>query len=105
MFKPAGISIYDLKETILTLDEFETIRLVDLEGLYQEDAAKEMRISRATLGRILETAHRKIADALVHGHLLRIEGGQVNAGPRRCCRLHDRPAQKNQNRKRGRNPK
>jgi uncharacterized protein len=91
VFKPAGVPMTDLDEVILTLDEFEAIRLADLEGLYQEAAADRMGVSRPTLARILDAAHRRVADALVHGKALRIEGGpvQVQAGPRRCCRLHD----------------
>jgi len=59
------------------VDEFEAIRLTDLEGLYQADAAEKMNISRQTLGRILESAHKKIADALVHGKALLIKGGPI----------------------------
>ncbi len=89
IFKPAGRPLSELDEVVLTLDEFEASRLADLEGLYQEQAAEKMGVSRPTFSRILETAHRKIADALVHGKALRIEGGPVHMGPRRCCRLHD----------------
>lgn len=73
----------------MTLDEFEAMRLASLDGLYQEQAAKQMNISRPTFGRIIESAHRKMADALVHGKALRIEGGPVQLGRRRCCRMHD----------------
>ena len=73
----------------MTLDEFEAIRLADLEGHYQEQAAAAMRVSRPTFSRIVESAHRKVADVLVHGKALRIEGGPVHLGSRRCCRLHD----------------
>jgi len=59
------------------VDELEAIRLADLHGLYQEDAAKQMNVSRQTLGRILESAHKKIADTLVNGKALLIEGGPV----------------------------
>jgi uncharacterized protein len=79
-----------LVEIAMTLDEFEAVRLADLEGLYHEDAAEAMQVSRPTFGRIIESAHRKIADALVHGKALRMEGGPVHLDPRRCCRLHDR---------------
>ena len=54
-FKPRGIPISDLEEVELLVDEFEAIRLADHEGLYHEEAAKKMNISRATFGRILET--------------------------------------------------
>ncbi len=66
-----------MEEVTLTVDEFEAIRLADLEGLYQADAAEKMNISRQTLGRILESAHKKIADALVHGKALLIKGGPI----------------------------
>jgi predicted DNA-binding protein (UPF0251 family) len=70
-----------LEEVTLTVDEFEAIRLTNLEGLYQADAAEKMSVSRQTFGRILESAHKKIADALVHGKALFIKGGpiEVNA--------------------------
>jgi predicted DNA-binding protein (UPF0251 family) len=76
-FKPMGIPRICLEEIVLTLDEFEAARLADLEGLYQDRAATKMGISRPTFGRILEAAHRKIADALVNGKALKITGGKV----------------------------
>lgn len=76
-YKPRGIPLSVLEEVTLTVDEFEAIRLTDLEGLYQADAAEKMNISRQTLGRILESAHKKIADALVNGKALLIKGGPV----------------------------
>ncbi len=71
-FKPRGIPLVELEEVELTLDEFETIRLADLEELYQEDAAKRMNISRQTFGNIIVSAHKKIADVLVNGKALKI---------------------------------
>jgi predicted DNA-binding protein (UPF0251 family) len=56
-----------LEEVLLSLDEYEAIRLADGEGLYQEQAALMMNISRQTFGRIIESAHRKVADVLVNG--------------------------------------
>jgi predicted DNA-binding protein (UPF0251 family) len=76
-FKPAGVPLYALEEVILTLDEVEALRLADLRGLYQEQSARRMRISRATFARIVEAARRKTADVLVHGKALRVEGGSV----------------------------
>ena len=61
----------------MTLDELEAVRLADLEGLYQEQAARRMGVSRPTFGRILDCARRKIAQALVGARVLRIEGGHV----------------------------
>jgi predicted DNA-binding protein (UPF0251 family) len=77
VFHPAGIPSRVLDEIVLTLDEFEAIRLADLEGLYQEQAAERMIVSRPTFGRILAAAHRKVAEALVHGKTLKIEGGTI----------------------------
>ena len=76
-FKPAGVPIHALEVVTLTLDEVEALRLADLDGLYQEQAAKQMRISRPTFARIVEEARRKTADALIHGKALRFEGGTV----------------------------
>lgn len=73
-YKPQGIPMKFLEEIILELDELESIRLKYVEGLYQEQAAEKMHISRQTFGRILESAHTKIADALLHGKAIRIEG-------------------------------
>lgn len=74
-FKPRGIPMAFLQEVVLSVDEFEAIRLADLEGTYQDEGAKKMGVSRQTFGRILEGAHKKIAECLVHGKALRIEGG------------------------------
>jgi hypothetical protein len=77
-FRPERDQPFELEEVILTLDELEAIRLADLEGLYQEEAAERMGVSRPTFGRILDSAHRKVAEALVSGKALRIEGGVVH---------------------------
>jgi predicted DNA-binding protein (UPF0251 family) len=66
-----------LSEVILTVDEMEAIRLADLDGMYQEQAAERMNVSRQTFGRIIESARRKVAQALTQGQALRIEGGTV----------------------------
>ena len=68
----------------MSLDEFEAVRLADLEDLSQEDAAKRMRISRPTFSRVIASAHRKIADGLANIKAIRIEGG--------CCRIIGRKA-------------
>ncbi|RKX32060.1 MAG: hypothetical protein DRP22_02795 [Verrucomicrobia bacterium] len=80
-FKPAGVPLSVLEEVVLTLDEFEALRLADFEGMYQEQAATQMNVSRPTFGRILDTARRKVAEALVSGRALRIEGGPVAQPP------------------------
>ena len=74
-FKPAGISLIELEESILTVDEFEAIRLKDLLGLDQEEAAKKMNISQPTFHRLVLAARKKIADAIVNGKAIKIEGG------------------------------
>ena len=61
-----------LEEIELALDEVEAMRLTDVDGLYQADAAEKMGISRQTIGNILNSAHRKVADALLNGKALRI---------------------------------
>ncbi|MFW6369498.1 MAG: DUF134 domain-containing protein [Myxococcota bacterium] len=89
IFKPAGIPMPEIEELVMTLDEFEAMRLADLDGLYHEQAAKQMNVSRPTFSRIIDSAHAKLADAIVHGKAVRIEGGPVKVEGRRCCRLHD----------------
>jgi len=89
VFKPAGVPLREIEEVLMTLDEFEALRLADLDGLYQEEAAGRMNVSRPTFSRIVDSARRKVADALVHGKALRMEGGPVHMTGRRCCRAHD----------------
>ena len=76
-FKPRGIPLRDLEVVTMTVDELEALRLADLEGLYQEDAAKRMSVSRQTFGRIIESAHHKVAECLCQGKAIEIEGGNV----------------------------
>ena len=75
-FKPAGARLAGLKEVILSLGEFEALRLCDFEEISQIDAAKKMKVSQPTLQRTLASARKKIADALVNGKSIRIEGGE-----------------------------
>lgn len=92
-FRPKGGADPSLPEVLLSLDEYEAIRLADLEGLYQEHAAARMNISRPTFGRIIQSAHRKVADVLVNGKALKIEGGDVSieeAKQVRCPRCRGR---------------
>lgn len=77
LFKPAGVSCSSLEEIVLTVDEMEAMRLADLQGMYQEQAARQMNISRQTFGRVIESARRKVAEALCRGQALRIKGGTV----------------------------
>ncbi len=74
-FKPRGIPVTALEEVVLAVEELEAIRFKDLEGLDQEEAAKRMKISRPTFHRVLNSARGKIADALIHGKAIKIEGG------------------------------
>ena len=83
-YKPRGVPLSILQQVNLTVDELEAIRLADLDGLYQADAAKKMKVSRQTFGRILESAHKKIADALVNGKALVLVEQQASNG--RCQR-------------------
>ena len=73
--KPRGVPVSALEEVILKVEELEAIRLKDYEGLSQEQCAKKMKISRGTFQRIISSAKKKIADALVNGKAIRIEGG------------------------------
>jgi len=88
-FKPRGIPLSMLEDVVLTVDEFEAIRLADLEGLYQEQAAEKMSVSRQTFGRIIESAHRKVAEALVQGKALKIEGGEIEMASVRKFKCRD----------------
>jgi predicted DNA-binding protein (UPF0251 family) len=88
-FKPMGIPLSILKDVILTVDEFEAIRLADLENLYQEQAAEKMNVSRQTFGRIIDSAHKKVAEALVKGKALKIEGGEFEMAAMRKFRCYD----------------
>ena len=72
-FKPKGIPLVELEEVSLTLDELEALRLADYERQYHEDAARKMKVSRATFGRIVNDARHKVAEALTQGKALRIE--------------------------------
>ena len=81
VYKPQGVPRSALQQVILTEDEWEAVRLADGEGLYQEQAAERMNISRQTFGRIIDSARKKIADALTGGKALVIEGGAVEMAP------------------------
>jgi uncharacterized protein len=86
IFKPAGVPESSLEEVVLSLDEFEALRLADLDGLYHEQAAERMSVSRQTFGRIVEEARGKIARVLVEGLALRIEGGEIEMSEQRTFR-------------------
>ena len=90
-FKPAGIPLRVLEEVRLTIEEAEAIRLKDLEGLEQEQCAERMSISRPTFQRVLASARQKIANALLDGKAIRIEGGNFEMEIRRfrCLKGHE----------------
>ncbi len=78
-FRPQCKPLNKLNGVLLTIDEFEAIRLADCEGLKQQDAAKKMRISRPTFSRIISSARNKVGDALVNVKAIKIDGG--------CCKV------------------
>lgn len=89
-FKPAGAPKWQLEELILSVEEIEAIRLKDKEGLEQEECAARMQVSRPTFQRILIGARAKLADAIIGGKAIRIEGGNYKLATRsvscRTCR-------------------
>jgi predicted DNA-binding protein (UPF0251 family) len=89
-FKPQGVPKAELEQLDLTLDGLEALRLADVEGLYQEEAAGRMGVSRATFARVLNAARKVVAEALVHGNALKISGGTVDrrAKGRWPCPVH-----------------
>ena len=90
-FKPAGVPLASLEEVQLSVEEAEAIRLRDVEGLEQADCAQRMSISRTTFARVLNSARQKIADALLNGKAIRIEGGNFQPARQRfaCRRGHE----------------
>ena len=82
-FKPAGIPLRDLEEVRLSVEEAEALRLKELEGLEQEQGAEKMNISRPTFQRVLASARKKVADALLNGKAIKIEGGNFELAHRR----------------------
>jgi predicted DNA-binding protein (UPF0251 family) len=86
-FGPYGPEVTDQDALVLTLDEFEAIRHCDRDQLHQHQAAEEMNVSRQTLGRIIESARRKIAIALTEGRVIKIVGGECSMSEHRvfCC--------------------
>jgi predicted DNA-binding protein (UPF0251 family) len=74
-FKPRGVPMLDLEQVQLTVDELEALRLADFLAMSHEEAGKQMGVSRATFGRIVERARKIVADALIHGKAINVEGG------------------------------
>jgi predicted DNA-binding protein (UPF0251 family) len=90
-FKPAGVPLSGLEEVRLSVEEAEALRLKDIEGLEQDGCAQKMKVSRSTFARILLSARRKMADALLNGKAIRIEGGNYEMSVRRfrCHNGHE----------------
>jgi hypothetical protein len=83
-FKPRGIPLYDLELVVLSIEELETLRLMDLEGLEQEQASKRMGVSRRAFWNDLQSGRRKMTDALVHGKAIEIKGGHFIVDKANC---------------------
>ena len=82
-FKPRAVPLCELEEVTLQLDELQALKHSELDRKQQADAAAAMKISRQTFGNILASARRKLADAVVNGKALKIDGGpvEVRRGP------------------------
>lgn len=74
-FKPAGVPMSQLEMVTLAIEEVEALRLKDIEDLHQEECAQRMGVSRGTFHQVLKSARGKVADALVNGKAIRVEGG------------------------------
>ncbi len=77
-FKPVGVAGRDLSKIYLSIDEYEAIRLADNIGLSHLEASREMNVSRSTFSRLIETARQKIAEFIITGKMLTIEGGNIH---------------------------
>lgn len=77
-FKPSGVPAKSLQAITLSIDEYEGIRLADFQGLDHNQAAEKMGISRPTFSRLIEKARNKVAQALINGWMLTIEGGNFD---------------------------
>lgn len=75
MFGPLNSNSEQKEIITMTVDEYETIRLIDLEGLNQEECSERMNAARTTIQRIYYDARKKLAEALVYGNRIQIEGG------------------------------
>ena len=85
-FRPKCKPLNKLEGVYLSIDEFESLRLADLDELYQEEAARKMKVSRPTFARIVKSARKKVADALVNIKAIKIEGG--------CCTIRTKERKK-----------
>lgn len=100
-FGPLGLTTSSEPSVIMTVDEFEAIRLIDLEGFTQEESAEQMNIARTTVQAIYSEARRKLAESLIEAKVLLIEGGEYRLcdgsgnGCGRGCRARRRGKGKN----------
>lgn len=78
LFKPNGIPAKQLQKTELEADEFEALRLVDIDGLAQQDGALKMQVSRQTFANIIKVARYKVTSALVNGYALKLPSSDTN---------------------------
>jgi predicted DNA-binding protein (UPF0251 family) len=90
-FRPEGIPVRCLDEVRMSLEEAEAVRLKDIEGLEQEEGAHRMNVSRPTFQRVLTSARHKLADAVLTGKAIRIQGGHFEIAPVvfRCANGHE----------------
>ena len=75
-FKPRGIPLRILEEVVLKADELEALKLYEVDGLDQIEAAKKMKISQSTFARILDSANKKVANAIISGKAIRIDNSR-----------------------------
>ncbi|WZL72341.1 DUF134 domain-containing protein [Clostridiaceae bacterium 35-E11] len=86
MFGPLNGKLHEDDGIMMMVEEFEVIRLIDLEGLEQEQCAERMDVARSTIQRMYNEAKQKLADSLVNGKILKIEGGDYI-----LCDTHHHP--------------
>jgi uncharacterized protein len=94
LFGPLNLLKIEADIVFMTVDEYETIRLIDLEGMTQEECSKKMDVARTTIQRIYNDARCKLAMSLVEGKMLQIQGGDYKlcddtdsaCGCKKCCK-------------------
>ena len=92
-FSPESRLQREKGEIVMGIDEYEVVRLLDYEGMTQEECARQLDVARSTVANIYDNARKKLADVLVNGKYLRLEGGNYrlcdeneNCGKRGCRR-------------------
>jgi predicted DNA-binding protein (UPF0251 family) len=94
-FGPLDSAVDEIDYIKMTIDEYETIRLIDLESFTQEECANQMNVARTTVQGIYNEARGKLAESLVNGKVLFIDGGEyrlcegIGKGCGRGCHKHD----------------